>query len=128
MNRSALLSPSGSRLNDHLRRSVLRSPFPSLEAVGRLHYGPVPGWFLRDRFDAIDKVRAVDVPLLVVVGEQDEVVPPELSRRLYADANKPKRFATVPATGHNDRALLDGDEFVASIIDFLREHGVLAGS
>lgn len=104
---------------------VLRSPFPSLVSVARQHYGPVPEWFLRDRFLAIEQVRVVDVPLLVVVGEQDATVPPELSRRLYAAASEPKRFVSVPDAGHNDRALLDGEWFVDSVTRFLRDHGVL---
>lgn len=104
---------------------VLRSPFPSLGALARLHYGPVPDWFLRDRFQAMEQVHPLDVPLLVVVGERDEIVPVDLSRRLYAAAKEPKRFVTVPDAGHNDPALLEGDLFVHAFTSFLREHGVL---
>ncbi|MDQ4145733.1 MAG: alpha/beta hydrolase [Actinomycetota bacterium] len=104
---------------------VLRSPFPSLGAVARRHYGPVPDWFLRDRFRAIKHVRALDVPLLVVAGEQDEVVPVDLSRHLHAVAQEPKRFVSVPTAGHNDPILLDGDPFIHALTSFLQEHGVL---
>ncbi|MDQ4144733.1 MAG: alpha/beta hydrolase [Actinomycetota bacterium] len=105
---------------------VLRSPFPSLGAVARLHYGPVPEWFLRDRFRAREQVRDLDVPLLVIVGEQDDIVPADLSHRLYAAAKEPKRFLALPGAGHNDPALLDGDRFVAALTGFLREQGLLA--
>lgn len=104
---------------------VLRSPFPSLGALARLHYGPVPDWFLRDRFQAIEQVHTLDVPLLVMVGERDEIVPVHLSRRLHAAAKEPKRFVSVPDAGHNDPALLDGDLFVHALTRFLREHGGL---
>ncbi len=105
---------------------MLRSPFPSLGAVARLHYGPVPDWFLRDRFLAVEQVRDLHLPLLVVVGDQDEIVPVDLSRRLYAAAQEPKRFLAIPGAGHNDPALLDGDRFVAALTAFLREQGLLA--
>ncbi|MFN2556270.1 MAG: alpha/beta hydrolase [Nitriliruptorales bacterium] len=104
---------------------VLRSPFPSLGELARLHYGPVPDWFLRDRFQALEQVRVLDVPLLVVAGEQDEVVPLDLSRRLHAAAKEPKRFVVVPDAGHNDPALLNGKRLVDAFTGLLREHGVL---
>lgn len=101
---------------------VLRSPFDSLLSVARTHYGPVPGWLLRDGYPAEEWIGAVGAPVLVVAGEADEIVPLELSRRLFDAADDPKRLVTVPGAGHNDRALLDGDVFVDAVATFLAEH------
>jgi fermentation-respiration switch protein FrsA (DUF1100 family) len=61
------------------------------------------------------------VPLLVVVGERAELVPPDLSRRVFASAAEPKRFVEVAAAHHNDESLLDGDALLAEVTVFLDE-------
>jgi uncharacterized protein len=61
----------------------------------------------------------VHVPLLVLVGQRDEVVPPELSRRAYEVAAEPKRLVEIQASHHNDEALLVGDALLAEVTAFL---------
>lgn len=101
---------------------VLRSPFPSVVAMGRHHYPylPVVEAMVWDKYplerQLADKVRA---PLLVIVGERDEIVPPALSRGAYDAAAEPKRFVKVAAAHHNDEALLAGDELVREVVAFL---------
>jgi uncharacterized protein len=103
---------------------ILRSPFPSTVEIGRHHYPylPVVEPLVWDRYPLArllaDDVRA---PLLVVVGERDEIVPPHLSRRVYDAAAEPKRFVEVPAAHHNDEALLAGTEFLGELSAFLDE-------
>jgi hypothetical protein len=55
----------------------------------------------------------------VLVGARDEIVPAELSRRVYEAAVEPKRFVQVAAAHHNDEALLAGEELVAELVRFL---------
>ena len=105
---------------------ILRSPFPSTVEIGRHHYPylPVVDALVWDRWplaqQLADEVRA---PLLVVVGQRDEIVPPHLSRRAYeASGSEPKRWVEVAAAHHNDEALLTGDEMLAEISAFLEEH------
>ncbi|MDX1621862.1 MAG: alpha/beta hydrolase [Nitriliruptorales bacterium] len=102
---------------------VLRSPFPSLVAVARQHYGPVPGWLVKDRFPVADQLPELAVPTLVVVAAEDRIIPPDLSRRAAAAAGGPVEVVTVDGAGHNDPAVLDGERFVSAIVEFLREHG-----
>lgn len=103
---------------------ILRSPFPSLAAVAREHYGPVPDWLLLDRYPTAERLAQVDVPTLVIVGEDDRIIPPQLSRQVAEAAAGPVEFVTIDGAGHNDRALLDGDQFITAIDDFLRRHGI----
>lgn len=106
---------------------VLRSPFPSLVDVARVHYGPVPAWLVRDRYPTGAWIGSVASPLLVVVGEQDGIVPTDLSRRVLELAPEPRRFVSVPDAGHNDRALLDGDVLIEAVTTFLRDHDLPMG-
>jgi fermentation-respiration switch protein FrsA (DUF1100 family) len=103
---------------------ILRSPFPSTVAMGRHHYPYLPvveplvwdQWPLAEQLS--ERVRA---PVLVLVGERDEIVPPELSRRVYEAAAEPKRFVELAAAHHNDEALLAGAEMLAELDAFLGE-------
>lgn len=103
---------------------VLRSPFTSLVDVARVHYGPVPAWLVRDKFASIRNVDQVEAPILVIVGERDDLVPPSQSRRLYQAAHQPKGFIAIPDAGHNDPALLSGAQLVDAAVTFLHDHGV----
>jgi uncharacterized protein len=105
---------------------VLRSPFTSLTDVGRLHYPWLPvRLLLADRYPSADRVAGLTVPVLVVAGEHDRIVPAALSRRLYDAAPEPKRFLLVPGADHNDSALLDGRQLVGEIARFLEGTAVL---
>jgi uncharacterized protein len=107
---------------------VLRSPFTSLADVGRLHYPWLPvRLLLADRYPSAERVADLTVPLLVVAGEHDRIVPAALSRRLYDAAAEPKRFVLVPGADHNDTALLDGRQLVGEIARFLEGTAVLRG-
>jgi uncharacterized protein len=105
---------------------VLRSPFTSLTDVGRLHYPWLPvRLLLADRYASAARVARLTVPLLVIAGERDQIVPAALSRRLYGAAAAPKRFVLVPGADHNDAALLDGRRMVGEIVGFLEGTAVL---
>jgi uncharacterized protein len=104
---------------------ILRSPFRSTVEIGRHHYPylPVVEPLVWDRWPLAQQLaHDVRVPLLIVVGEHDEIVPPHLSRRVYeAAASEPKRWVEVAATHHNDEALLTGEELLVEVIAFLDE-------
>ena len=98
---------------------VLRSPFPSLAAAARVQLHLPVGWLLRDHYRVTEAVRAASVPLLVVLAGDDEIVPPALGRQVYDAAPQPKRLIEIDGAGHNDRAVLDGDQMIAAIEDFV---------
>lgn len=98
---------------------VLRSPFTSLADVGRVHYPYLPvRLLLRDRFDVLETVTDVDVPVVVIAGEDDSIVPPEQSRRV-ADAAGAE-LVLVPSAGHNDHRLGAGEAVVDAIVEAAR--------
>ena len=99
---------------------VLRSPFTSLADVGRVHYPWLPvGRFLKDRYPSLDRIGTIDVPLLVVAGDADSIIPVEQSRDLYAAANDPKRLVVIPGVDHNDPSLTYGREVIEAVVAFI---------
>lgn len=82
---------------------VLEAPFTSLVDVAAHHYWWTPArWLLRDRFDSIGRIAAVDMPLLIVHGERDRQVPLKFGKRLFAAAVEPKELRLLPEAGHVD--------------------------
>lgn len=103
---------------------ILRSPPPSLAEMARHHYPylPVIDPLLMDRYPLAEQLHRIEAPTLVLVTERDEVVPAELSRRVYEAAAGPKRLVVLEAAHHNDPVLLAGEELVAEVVAFLDEH------
>lgn len=102
------------------RALVLRSPFTSLPDVGAVHYPWLPvRWLLLDRYPSLERIASVRVPLLVIAGDRDDVVPEPMSRRLFDAANEPKRYVLVPGAGHNDLELLVGKQMLNAISGLL---------
>lgn len=96
---------------------VLRSPFTSLADVGRVHYPFLPvRALLRDRFDVEAAVRQVDVPVVVVLGTGDGIVPPEQSRSVARAAGGPTRVVEVDGADHNDPELASGAALVRAVL------------
>jgi uncharacterized protein len=62
---------------------------------------PVNG-LITQRFESIKKVGQIGSPLLVVHGEQDSLIKPELGRKLYEAAQGPKEFVLVPGGSHHN--------------------------
>ena len=82
---------------------VLRSPFTELADVGAEHYPWLPvRLLLRDRFPVLDHLADSEVPVTVVYGERDSVVPTRLSERVADEA--PALFERIVVAGadHND--------------------------
>jgi fermentation-respiration switch protein FrsA (DUF1100 family) len=107
---------------------VLRSPPSSLANVGRHHYPflPIVDALLMDRYPLAEQLRNMPVPLLVLATDRDEIVPAELSRRVFDAAAGPKQYVTLDASHHNDPALLAGEVMLGAITAFLDER--LAGT
>jgi fermentation-respiration switch protein FrsA (DUF1100 family) len=71
--------------------------------VGRSIYFFLPlSLLIADQYNVERHIRAVTAPLLILHGEDDEVIPVEMGRRIYRAANKPKRIEIFPRGHHND--------------------------
>lgn len=77
---------------------------------------------LHQRFDAIDKVSSLAMPVLFIHGTADWQVPASMSQQLYEAAPRPKQIFLVPEAEHNKKQtfefwLLQG-MFVREILDY----------
>ncbi len=98
---------------------ILESTFSSAPDMARVLYPFLPVTpFLRTRFDSEKKIKTVHVPLLVIHGTSDTIVPIRLGEKLFAAANEPKEFYRIPQGDHNDSYVVGGPEYLFRIKAF----------
>jgi len=99
---------------------VLEAPATSIAAAAQFHYPFLPArWLVRDRFDSLSKIGRLGLPLLILHGAQDRVVPVRFGRELHAAANEPKEMRVFPHADHLD---LDDYGAIEATVEFLRKH------
>ena len=82
---------------------ILEAPFTSAVDVGARAYWFLPVRLLmKDPFRSDTRIGKVTVPLLMLHGARDGVVPIALGERLFSLANEPKQFVRFPAGTHVD--------------------------
>ena len=81
---------------------------------------------LTQRFDSVHKVRKLQIPLLLIHGTDDNIVPVAMSQQLYAAAssggNAAARLFLIDGGDHNSLPSAGGDSYVKSIQAFVRLH------
>jgi fermentation-respiration switch protein FrsA (DUF1100 family) len=87
---------------------IVEAAFTSLADIGeRLHpFFPVR-LLLRARYDSVSKLPKVRCPVLVAHSREDELIPFEFGRKLFAAAPEPKEFLEITGP-HNNK-----DDFVS---------------
>ena len=107
----------------HPAALVLLAPYTSVADVGAHRHPILPvSSLIRDRFDSIGKIAAIDAPVMIVAGDLDLIVPPDMGRRLFAAAREPKRALFLPQTGH----VIAPSAAAAAITEFLEQYGAVA--
>ncbi len=101
---------------------VIASGFTSVPDLARHFYPYLPvRWLARLRYDTSRNLRAVTAPVMIAHSPQDEIIPFEHGRALYAAANPPRRFLEL-AGGHNDGFIFMREAWVRALGDFLDGH------
>lgn len=87
--------------NHPVGKLILEAPYTSTVdvAASLFWYMPVR-WLMRDTFRSDERIAGVKVPLLIMHGEKDTVIPVRFGRRLFDLASGPKRFVPVPLGTH----------------------------
>ncbi len=98
-------------------RLILLAPFTSLMEMGNRVLFPPLGHLTLHRFDNVKALANATVPpgqVLIFHGDQDEIIPVEMGRRLAA--SRPEaRFTVVPGARHNDLFERIGDTVRAAM-------------
>jgi fermentation-respiration switch protein FrsA (DUF1100 family) len=103
------------------RGLILLSPYESIPDIAALRYPFFPTRpLVRDRFDTQAKIGALRMPVLVVHGALDDLIPLAQGLAVYSRAPQPKTFVALAEAGHNypSAAILQPVEhFLAGLAD-----------
>lgn len=88
----------------HARGLVLMGPYYSVVSMSRVRFPMFPTeWVVQDKFDSAAKIGGITMPLLIAHGDADLIIPYSQGQRLFALANQPKEFFSIPGGGHSDQ-------------------------
>lgn len=95
------------------RGLIVESSFTNLAEIAKSLSTP---WLplqliLSQKFDSIDKIAKVDLPVLIVHGTGDRYVPSRFSEELFQAAHGPKKLLLVPGASHNNSMHVGEEEF-----------------
>jgi len=70
---------------------ILESPFTSMIDAGKDKYPYLPVKFLlKDKYESDKKIKNINIPILIMHGKVDNIVPFHMGRKMYELANEPK--------------------------------------
>ena len=98
---------------------ILESSFPSVEAVAKYYYGGLPvHWLLNSEFRLIDRLPQLSLPKLILHGDQDDIIPPEMGRSVFEAAKPPKSFHLISGADHNNTFQVGGASYFQLFTEF----------
>lgn len=102
------------------RGVILENSFPSLRELGNALYSPLPlGWTAPFAMRTTAWLNEAGVPVLVMHGERDTVIPYALGRKLFDDLRVPKEMLTSHA-GHCEIPLFEPARYYDSVSRFIQ--------
>ncbi|QNK68149.1 alpha/beta fold hydrolase [Variovorax sp. PAMC26660] len=101
---------------------IVESTFTSIaDVVSGFKWGWLPfGPFITQRFEAINTVKQIGAPLLVVHGTADSLINPTLGRKLYDAATVPKLFVLVEGGSHHNTNSIGETQYRAALAQLFR--------
>ncbi|RMQ50107.1 Bem46 protein [Pseudomonas cichorii] len=77
-------------------------------------------WLLSQKFDSLDKIAEIHMPVLIVHGTDDRYVPARFSEELFEAAQEPKNLLLVPGGTHNNSMRLGRQAYSQAIQTLLK--------
>jgi fermentation-respiration switch protein FrsA (DUF1100 family) len=110
---------------------VIESAFSSYRSMSRVVLGknwflwplwPVFPLFLGKTYDPVRWVGKISPrPVLFVRGDQDTIVPPKMTERLFEAANEPKRIIRMAGADHLQMRRVGGKDYERTLAEFFED-------
>lgn len=101
---------------------IEESGFTSIATMARrspfFRYFPV-SLILNQHFASREKIGGIRMPVLIIHGTSDPVVPAEMGEELFNHAPRPKMLFLVPGAGHENCAVTAGPAYAERIRTFM---------
>jgi fermentation-respiration switch protein FrsA (DUF1100 family) len=99
---------------------ILESPFPSVNAMAKQQsMGLLARILLHSRFPLAERLKDVHMPVLVIHGDRDAIVPIHLGREVFEAARPPKSLYVVEGADHNDLYHVGAGAYLSRLKEFV---------
>ena len=99
---------------------ILEAPYTSIADVAQRQFWFLPvRWLVRDRYDTLAKMNRITSPVVVMHGEQDDVIHVSFGKRVFEAAPEPKTAWFFEGAGHNN---LKEFGFDTRLLDYLQRN------
>jgi fermentation-respiration switch protein FrsA (DUF1100 family) len=98
---------------------ILESAFTNSSEMAKMLAPFLFDWRPRIPYDNLGKIVKVKAPVLIIHGSNDEIIPVEMGRRVFAAANSPKDLYIIPGAHHNDTYVVGGKEYFQRLQAFI---------
>ena len=97
---------------------ILETPFTSMVEAAKNFYPYIPvGLLLKDKYENQKKIKNINIPILVMHGEADKIVPFWMGKKIFDLANNPKYSYF---TKDDDHMMEYDSNLVSMLNDFLK--------
>ncbi len=104
---------------DDYQKRMIKLPFHYLRNLV-IKRSELMARFSANDVSPLEAVKNLSIPILVIVGERDQLIDADYSRRLFAAAAEPKEFYPIPGAAHSDTWTVAGKEYEDRLLRFLR--------
>lgn len=102
---------------------ISESTFTSMQAMSELKYGLLPvSLLLNQRFESLQKISRLKIPLLSIHGTWDTKVPVGMARQLFEAAPSPKKQVLIEGGEHSNNAAVGWSEYRAAVLAFVGQY------
>jgi fermentation-respiration switch protein FrsA (DUF1100 family) len=106
-------------VNHPCRALILESAFTNSSDMAKMLAPFLFDWRPKVPYDNLRKIANVKVPLLIIHGSHDEIIPVDMGRRVFMAANSPKDIYIIPGAHHNDTYVVGGKEYFQRLKAFI---------
>lgn len=108
-------------INRNAKALILEGSFASVIKRVQQKIPFLPAQLLvSQKFDTLAKVKKINIPKLIVHGQQDEIIKFEHGKLIFEKASVPKEFLPFQG-GHNDDVFVTSEKYMADLRLFLEE-------
>lgn len=101
---------------------ITESTFTTMTAMAKTRYGFLPVELLLNQyFDSLGKIARLKVPVLLIHGTWDAIIPPEMSRELFDHAPQPKQLKLIEGGEHTNSGGIGWVEYRDTVTAFVQK-------
>ena len=100
--------------------AVLENSFPSLRELANAIYAPLPmGWLAPFALDTTRWLNSAGVPVLIMHGRRDSIIPVALALSMYEELRVPKRLFISERADHAGIPSAEGERYYRELLSFI---------